>query len=87
MGDPVSTGNINITVLGGMFDGQIYTLPLDTRAVALSYDGTRAGQVQHVCVRGHDGRAYAIHPITGWNKLNALNLAWDAAIKAAGEGN
>lgn len=79
----MSTGNINITVLGGYLDGAVHTLPIGTRGIKLSHTGKAEDAITYVCVRGLDDRAYALHPITGYDKLVAINLAWKAATKAA----
>lgn len=78
----MSTGNINITVLGGYLDGAVHTLPVTTRGIKLSHTGQEQDAILYVCVRGADNRAYALHPITGYAKLEAINEAWRRATTA-----
>ena len=72
MGDPVSTGKANVTVLGGYFNGEVFTLPVDTKAIKLQY-AEGMDPVVHVIVRGDDGHRYALHPLTGTVLMEEMN--------------
>lgn len=81
----MSTGRINITVLGGMLDGNVYTVPIDTRALSLTHTGREEDAVVHVCARAADGHAYALHPVTGMAKYEAINAAVGTVLAAMSE--
>lgn len=78
----MSTGKINVTVLGGMLDGNVYTVPLDTRALSLTHTGDSRDAVTFVCARAADGHAYALHPVTGMAKFDAINEAVNTVLTA-----
>lgn len=78
----MSTGKANIIVLGGMMDGQVFTMPLDTKALRLTWSGKLEDAVTFLVVIGDDGRRYALHPITGLDLLARVNQDWQESIKA-----
>jgi hypothetical protein len=81
----MSTGKANVTVLGGMFHGQVYTMPVEMTALSLSWTGETRDAVPHVIVIADNRERYALHPITGVAELEKINTAYARVSEAIKE--